>query len=338
MSNTLSKAFKIFLVVVIVVVGGVYISTKAHAHKMEQAGYTLDSIKNPDWAITSQLVNENNSKVKIQTAELDECLHCHISGSFENVWVPFTRWSVAGIVVLFAAFGITRSAWVWRNREGWMPVTTRLGNWVNERYQTEEALSKFLKKPVPNWSTRWWYCLGGITAFLFVIQAITGVMLAFYYQPTPEHAYSSIQYIENEVLFGASIRAIHHWSANGMIVMCVAHMLRVFIMGAFKSPRELNWVSGVILLITTLGFGFTGYLLPWDQRAYWATTVGTEIAGGIPDIGALILIFLRVGWGITETTLSRFYALHILVLPVLVIAMMGAHFIMIRRQGLMEPL
>ncbi len=129
------------------------------------------------------------------------------------------------------------------------------------------------------------------------------MMLAFYYQPTPEHAYASIQYIENEVLFGAAIRAIHHWSANGMIIMCYAHMLRVFIMGAFKAPSELNWVSGVLLMMT-LGFGFTGYLLPWDQRAFWATTVGTEIAGGIPDIGILLLIFLRVGWSITGQTLT----------------------------------
>ena len=109
-------------------------------------------------------------------------------------------------------------------------------------------------------------------------------------------------------------------------------------MGAFKPPRELNWMSGVILFIVTMGFGFTGYLLPWDQRAYWATTVGTEIAGGVPQLGELILVFLRVGWGITEATLSRFYALHIIVLPILVIVMMGAHFLMIRQQGLKEPL
>ena len=338
MSKILSNALRIVLVIGVVLVGGIYASSKVHAYRMNQAGYSIESMQVPDWDITTQLDQSAPNEAIIQTAERDECLHCHISGSFENIWVPFTRWSVAGIAVIFAAFGITRSAWVWRNRSGWVPITTRIGDWIDDRYETKEGLNKFLKKPVPNWATRWWYCLGGITAFLFIIQAITGVMLAFYYQPTPEHAYASIQYIESEVLFGASIRAIHHWSANGMIIMCTAHMLRVFIMGAFKAPRELNWVSGVILMITTLGFGFTGYLLPWDQRAYWATTVGTEIAGGIPDIGSLVLIFLRVGWSITEATLTRFYALHILVLPVLVIAMMGAHFIMIRRQGLMEPL
>ena len=109
-------------------------------------------------------------------------------------------------------------------------------------------------------------------------------------------------------------------------------------MGAFKSPRELNWTSGVVLLITTLAFGFTGYLLPWDQRAYWASTVGTSIAGAIPDIGELILVFLRVGWDITGATLSRFYALHVIVLPIMLLGVMGLHFLMIRRQGLKEPL
>ena len=163
-------------------------------------------------------------------------------------------------------------------------------------------------------------------------------MLAFYYKPTPAEAYASIQFIENEVLLGSAVRMIHHWSANGMIVLAFAHMLRVFIMGAYKKPRELNWVSGVVLLTMTLAFGFTGYLLPWDQRAYWATTVGTEIAGGIPVIGELALVFLRGSWNITSLTLSRFFALHILILPLVTVTTMGLHFIMVRKQGIMKPL
>ena len=123
-----------------------------------------------------------------------------------------------------------------------------------------------------------------------------------------------------------------------MVIMVVAHLLRVFITGAFKPPRELNWISGVILFIVTLGFGFTGYLLPWDQRAYWATTVGTEIAGGIPWIGDLALVFMRGGWDVGAVTLSRFYALHILILPVIIIAFLGVHFLMVRRQGIARPL
>jgi quinol-cytochrome oxidoreductase complex cytochrome b subunit len=162
--------------------------------------------------------------------------------------------------------------------------------------------------------------------------------LAFYYKPTPAEAYASIQFIENEVRFGAAIRAIHHWSANGMVVMAVAHMVRVFIHGAFKAPRELNWVSGVLLLLITLGFGLTGYLLPWDQRAYWATTVASEIMGGVPQIGDLILVFVRGGWDVTAITLSRFYAVHVLVLPVIIIILLGAHFLMVRRQGISRPL
>ncbi|OGN95309.1 MAG: cytochrome b6 [Chloroflexi bacterium RBG_13_50_21] len=201
-----------------------------------------------------------------------------------------------------------------------------------------EPLSKILKKPVPKYALHWFYCLGGITAFLFVVQGITGILLAFYYKPTPEAAYASIQYIETQVYFGSAIRAIHHWCANGMIVMCVAHMLRVFIMGSYKAPRELNWVSGVLLLVLTLVFGFTGYLLPWDQRAFWATTVGSEIAGAIPAIGNLALVFLRVGWNVTGDTLSRFYGLHVIVVPLATVAFMGAHFLMIRRQGIAKPL
>jgi quinol-cytochrome oxidoreductase complex cytochrome b subunit len=163
-------------------------------------------------------------------------------------------------------------------------------------------------------------------------------MLAFYYDPTPEAAYASIQFIESEVRFGAAIRAIHHWSANATIFMVVAHMMRVFISGAFKKPRELNWVTGVLLLILSFGFGLTGYLLPWDQRAYWATTVASEIAGGVPQIGDIILVFLRGGWDVSAVTLSRFYGLHVLVIPIIVVVLLGGHFIMIRRQGIHRPL
>ncbi|MCK4802030.1 MAG: cytochrome b N-terminal domain-containing protein, partial [Anaerolineales bacterium] len=175
--------------------------------------------------------------------------------------------------------------------------------------------------------------MGGLTFFFFIVQGMTGIMLAFYYKPTPAEAYASIQFIENEVLLGSAVRMIHHWSANAMIVLAVAHMLRVFIMGAYKPPRELNWVSGVVLGAMTLLFGFTGYLLPWDQRAYWATTVGTEIAGSIPVIGELALVFLRAGWNITSLTLSRFFALHVLILPLITVTTMGMHFIMVRKQG-----
>jgi cytochrome b6 len=293
----------------------------------------------PDWEAARTVSNMGETSVTLPPpAKQDPCLHCHIAGEEKGLWTPLARWSVFGTAGLIFAFGIVRSASMWRTRAPWKPVMARVGTWIDERYQVADPLSKFLAKPVPDWQRRWWYCLGGITAFLFIVQGITGVMLAFYYQPTPDAAYASIQFIESEVRFGAAIRMIHHWSANGMIVMCTAHMLRVFIMGAYKKPRELNWVSGVTLLILTLAFGLTGYLLPWDQRAYWATTVATEIAGSIPAIGNLALIFLRVGWNIGAQTLSRFYALHILIIPLLTVTFMGLHFIMVRRQGIMKPL
>jgi hypothetical protein len=338
MSDILTRAFRILLIAAVVLGAAIFLTTRVHAYRMDQLGRELPSASDPDWSLASQPDAVQPDAFVPQTPEQDQCLHCHIAGSNENLWTPLARWSIFGSVALLAAFGVTRSAYVWRKQAPWIPLTTLVADWVDSRYGTRAIFEKIFKKPVPLWATRWWYCLGGITAFLFVVQAITGIMLAFYYQPTPEHAYASILHIENEVLFGASIRAIHHWAANGMVIMCFAHMLRVFIMGAYKAPRELNWASGVILLIVTMGFGFTGYLLPWDQRAYWATTVGTEIAGGVPQIGELILVFLRVGWGITEATLSRFYALHVIVLPILVIAMMAAHFMMIRSQGLKEPL
>jgi len=271
-------------------------------------------------------------------AKQDPCLHCHIAGEEKGLWTPTLRWMIFGTAGIIFAFGIVRSSTIWRTRSPWKSLITRAGEWIEERYEIADPLGKILSKPVPQWQRRWWYCLGGLTAFAFVLQGITGIMLAFYYKPTPEAAYASIQFIENEVYLGSMIRMIHHWSANFMIVLCIAHMLRVFIIGAFKPPRELNWVSGVVLLILTLGFGFTGYLLPWDQRAYWATTVGTEIAGSLPVIGDPALILLRVGWNITDLTLSRFYGMHVIVIPAITVLVMVLHFIMVRKQGIMKPL
>jgi hypothetical protein len=271
-------------------------------------------------------------------AEQDTCLHCHLTGELTNLWTPLTRWLVFGAFGMVFVYGAARSASAWRTRSPWKPLWLRSADWVDSRYQVKEPMLKVLKKPVPLFATKWFYCLGGITFALLAIQGVTGIMLAAYYQPTPEGAYASIQYIETQVRFGSSIRAIHHWAANGMVVMVVAHMLRVFITGAFKPPRELNWVNGVFLLVLTLAFGFTGYLLPWDQTAFWASTVGTEIAGAEPIIGNLALVFLRGGWDIAAVTLTRFYALHIMVLPAAIILFLVAHFLMIRRQGIARPL
>jgi len=276
--------------------------------------------------------------VEIPPPKQDDCLHCHIGGENKNLWTPLARWMVFGTFGLVFAFGVYRSASVWTGRKPWKPLATRAVEWIDERYELSPVLSKLAAKPVPRFAMKWWYCLGGITAFLFVVQGLTGIMLSFYYKPTAAEAYTSIQYIESQVRFGAAIRMIHHWAANGMIVICLAHMMRVFIMGAYKKPRELNWISGVVLLVLTLLFGFTGYLLPWDQRAYWATTVGTDIGGAVPAVGNLILVLLRVGWDVGEATLGRFYGLHIIVAPLLTLAFMLAHFMMIRKLGIQRPL
>jgi quinol-cytochrome oxidoreductase complex cytochrome b subunit len=216
--------------------------------------------------------------------------------------------------------------------------STRVGDWLDERFDVRIPLEAFLKKPVPKHAIRWYFCLGGITFALFVIQGVTGILLSLYYKPTPEQAYDSILFIMNNVRFGWLIRSIHSWSASLMIAFCVAHMLRVFITGAYKKPRELNWVAGVVLLLMTLAFGFTGYLLPWDQKALWGSTVGSEILGVVPLIGPWLLGLLRGGADITGLTLTRFYGGHMLVLPAVTFLFLGAHFVIIRRQGISGPL
>jgi cytochrome b6 len=315
----------------------VFITTHGSAYSAGIAGQS-NEVDSPNWSLAELGSSDSLAIVTPPPPKEEPCLSCHINGQNKGLWTPLARWLLFGGLGMVFVFGVYRSANTWVTRSPWKPLTNRTAEWVDDRYKISEPLTKVLKKPVPKYALRWFYCLGGITAFLFVVQAVTGILLAFYYKPTPEAAYASIQYIETQVYLGSSIRAIHHWCANFMIVVCVAHMMRVFIMGAFKAPRELNWVSGVFLLVLTLVFGFTGYLLPWDQRAFWATTVGSEIAGAIPSIGNLALVFLRVGWNVTGETLSRFFALHTIVVPLATVAFMGAHFLMIRRQGIAKPL
>jgi hypothetical protein len=315
----LARKFFFSGLAIVVVVGVVSMATALHAQAYQPNATGGQSIDVP-------LANQ------------EPCLHCHIQGEHTNLWTPTARWLVFGTLGLVFLFGFWQSASIWTQRKPFKPVVTRFADWMEERFELAKPLNEILKKPVPSFARWWWYCLGGITFFLFVIQGTTGILLAFHYKPTAAEAYASIQFIESSVRFGAAIRAIHHWSANGMIVMCVAHMIRVFIMGAYQKPRELNWISGVLLLVLTLAFGFTGYLLPWDQRAFWATTVGTEIAGAFPAVGTLILIYLRDGWGVTEATLGRFYGLHVFIVPIATVAFMLAHFMMVRKLGVKRPL
>lgn len=326
------------LLFMLVIAIGLMVFLTTHAQALSSTAENPPQVASPNWSLAEAGALAPALAVTPPPSAQEPCLSCHILGQNKGLWTPLARWVLFGGLGLFFVFGVYRSANTWVTRSPWKPFTARVAGWVDSRYNISEPLTKILKKPVPKYALHWWYCLGGITAFLFVVQGITGILLAFYYKPTPEAAFASIQYIESQVYLGSAIRAIHHWCANGMIVMCVAHMLRVFIMGAYKAPRELNWLSGVLLLMLTLVFGFTGYLLPWDQRAFWATTVGSEIAGAIPAIGNLALVFLRVGWNVTGETLSRFYGLHVIVVPLATVAFMGGHFLMIRRQGIAKPL
>ncbi|MBT4643667.1 MAG: DUF4405 domain-containing protein [Deltaproteobacteria bacterium] len=210
--------------------------------------------------------------------------------------------------------------------------------WVDERLEMHDYIKKdILDKPVPR-GLNVSFCFGGITFFLFVMLAVTGYFMTIYYVPSPEQAYDAVDYLTFEVPMGQIIRGIHHWSANLMMVTIVIHMLRVYIYGAYKKPREINWLTGVCLLCLVMGFGFTGYLLPWDQKAFWATKVGTSIMGTIPVAGDFMLNLIRGGDGLGALTLTRFYAVHVLFLPLVTIVFLIGHFIMIRKQGVSDPM
>lgn len=216
-------------------------------------------------------------------------------------------------------------------------MTEKIYNWIDERLQIKDQVKEILDHPVPP-HVNFLYCFGGITFVLIMLQVITGIFLTMYYVPSPDHAYASVEYISKEVAFGRLIRGMHRIGSSGVVIMVVVHLLRVYFHGAYKKPRELNWMVGVGLLLIVLTFGFTGYLLPWDQKAYWATVVGTKMAGSVPVMGEFILKALRGGSDLGAVTLTRFYSLHIWLLPGVLFALLGAHFFMIRKQGISGPL
>jgi quinol-cytochrome oxidoreductase complex cytochrome b subunit len=204
--------------------------------------------------------------------------------------------------------------------------------WLDDRLGLTTIYNTVLDRKVPR--VNWWFTLGSASLFLFVIQGVTGMLLTVYYVPSPDRAYDSIQYIMTGVQFGWLIRGIHHWGASLMVLVVFIHMLRTFFYGAYKFPRELTWLTGVVLLLATLGMGFTGYLLPWNQRAYWATTVGTSIASTVPFIGEWINGVLRGGSDLSAVTLARFFSVHIWWLPLIIAAMIGIHLYMVIRLGI----
>jgi ubiquinol-cytochrome c reductase cytochrome b subunit len=207
------------------------------------------------------------------------------------------------------------------------------GGWFDRRLDISGIRRALLDREVPDRLT-WWHTLGSAALTAFLVQVVTGVVLATFYAPAPDHAYESLRFMETSVTMGGLVRAIHHWGSSAMVVLVLAHLVRVFSMGAYKYPREPNWVLGVALFLIVMGFGFTGYLLPWDQRAYWATQVGTSIAGTVPVVGGTLTALLRGGPQLGAATLTRFYAFHVLWLPLSLGAFVLIHLAMVIRQGI----
>ncbi|MEK9140433.1 MAG: cytochrome bc complex cytochrome b subunit [Nitrospirota bacterium] len=205
----------------------------------------------------------------------------------------------------------------------------KLVAFLDERVGLKEMQAKMLNEPIPGGS-RWAYVFGSILLFIFAMQVLTGTLLMFYYVPTADHAWASTQFIIHDVDYGWFILGYHFWGSSAMVVCVIAHMSQVFLWGAYKKPRELLWIVGLALLGVVITFGFTGYLLPWDQRAFWATTVGVEILDKTPIIGDFIARFLKGGPTPGQMTLSRFFVLHVMILPAALMALAGLHLFLFR--------
>ena len=214
--------------------------------------------------------------------------------------------------------------------------TASVVGYLDERTGMSPFLRGFLYRKTPKGNT-WYYTLGSATMFAFVSQAVTGIFLAMYYTPDASRAYDSVSHLTNEVFLGELVRGMHRWGSTIMIILIFLHMARVFVFGAYKYPREINWVIGVVLLVLTLAMGFTGYLLPFDQRSFWATVVGVNINASAPVMGPYIADFLRGGAEFGAATLPRFYAIHMLLLPVLIGALIGAHLYLVSKLGTTAP-
>lgn len=212
-----------------------------------------------------------------------------------------------------------------------------IARWIEERFMIVSMHRRVLKRPVPE-NIGYGYCLGGMAFTFFLILAATGMMMTLYYVPSEAEAYKSVQKITEDVPLGWLVRSMHKWSASLFIIFILLHTLRVFAAKAYRAPRELNWIIGVKLLVLSMGSGFTGYLLPWDQKAYWATEVGTSMAGTVPFIGQYLLHLVRGGAEVNGDTLVRFYSAHAFFLPVFITLLLWMHFHIVRRQGVSKRL
>lgn len=210
-------------------------------------------------------------------------------------------------------------------------------DWVDSRFGVRKPHSKFLERRIPE-NLNYSYCLGGMAFTYFLILAVTGLLLSIYYVPSEKEAYRSIVMITNEVMLGWLIRGLHKWSATLFIIFIMLHTVRVFVSKAYRPPKELNWMVGVFTFVVVMASGFTGYLLPWDQKAYWATEVGTSMIQTVPFIGDYLVYAVRGGTEVNGATLIRFYSFHILYLPITISLLLWAHFHIVKRQGISKGL
>jgi quinol-cytochrome oxidoreductase complex cytochrome b subunit len=217
-------------------------------------------------------------------------------------------------------------------------MTNKLTAWFADRIPLQELIAFMGKKYVPVHRGSVWYYFGGVSLFLFIVQVITGILLLLYYQGSEQLAWESIQFIMSKVQFGWLIRSIHTWSANLFLLAVFIHMFSVFFEKAYRKPREITWLTGMALLFLGMGFGFSGYLLPWNELAFFATKVGTDIAGVVPVIGEPLKVFLRGGEEVSGATLSRFFGFHVAVLPGIFTVLLGLHLVLVQQQGMSEPL
>jgi len=219
----------------------------------------------------------------------------------------------------------------------------KVSEWIKERfpidYQKFIEINEriFIKEPIPVHMKKWFYCMGATPLILALFQIITGIALMFYFVPSPDLAYESVRHITEDVRFGFWIRGIHRWGSNLMIIAILLHMTRVFFTFSFRRPRELNWIIGIFLLLTTLAFSFTGYSLTYNQLSFWATTVGTNLIKEVPIIGKAIFLFLRGGEEVTANTLTRFFYVHVGILPVILLFLIFIHIFILRLHGVSEP-
>lgn len=218
-----------------------------------------------------------------------------------------------------------------------MSLPRNIIRWFDDRLGGDSIRELLAHKTVPVHAGTIWYYLGGITLFLFVIQVLTGILLLLYYRPTPAEAYESVQFIVTKVRFGWLVRSVHSWSANLMVLTALIHMFSVFFLRAYRRPRELTWLSGMALLFLTMAFGFSGYLLPWNTLSFFATKVGTDMAGAVPLIGDFLVTLMRGGEEVTGATLTRFFGIHVAILPGITTILLLVHLLLVQKWGISEP-